>query len=62
MFLQGRSEDQRELLDAELVAGHLMKSGSVFTFLASHRQELFPDAMFADLSRRVVVGRRCRAT
>ena len=47
--MQGRSEDQRELLDAESVAGHLMKAGSVFTFLASHRQELFPDAMFADL-------------
>jgi IS5 family transposase len=31
------------------VAGHLLKPGSVFAFLAAHRRELFPDAMFADL-------------
>jgi hypothetical protein len=47
--MQGRSEDQRELLDAESVAGHLLKSGSVFAFLAEHRQRLFPDELFADL-------------
>ena len=47
--MQGRSDDQRELLDAESVAGHLLKAGSVFAFLAAHRRELFPDAMFADL-------------
>ena len=47
--VQGRSDDQRELLDAESVAGHLLKPGSVFGFLAAHRQELFPDEMFADL-------------
>ncbi len=47
--MQGRSDDQRELLDAESVAGHLLKPGSVFAFLAEHRQRLFPDAMFADL-------------
>jgi hypothetical protein len=47
--VQGRSEDQRELLDAESVAGHLLKAGSVFGFLAAHRRELFPDEMFADL-------------
>lgn len=47
--MQGRSEDQRELLDVESVAGHLLKPGSVFTFLAEHRRELFPDAMFDDL-------------
>ena len=47
--MQGRSEDQRELLDAESVAGHLLKPGSVFAFLAAHRRELFPDEMFADL-------------
>jgi IS5 family transposase len=47
--VQGRSDDQRELLDAESVAGHLLKPGSVFGFLAGHRQELFPDEMFADL-------------
>jgi hypothetical protein len=47
--VQGRSDEQRELLDAESVAGHLLKAGSVFGFLAAHRQELFPDEMFADL-------------
>ena len=47
--VQGRSDDQRELLDAESVAGHLLKSDSVFAFLAAHRSELFPEAMFADL-------------
>lgn len=49
MWVQGRSDDQRELLDAESVAGHLMKAGSVFAFLAEHRKRLFPDEMFADL-------------
>ena len=33
----------------ESVAGHLLKPGSVFAFLAVHRGELFPDEMFADL-------------
>jgi hypothetical protein len=47
--VQGRSESQRELLDVESVAGHLLKPGSVFAFLAGHRRELFPDEMFADL-------------
>ena len=47
--MRGRSDSQRELLDAESVAGHLLKSGSVFAFLAGHRRELFPDEMFADL-------------
>jgi Transposase DDE domain/Transposase domain (DUF772) len=47
--VQGRSDDQRELLDAESVAGHLLKPGSVFGFLSAHRSELFPDEMFADL-------------
>jgi len=47
--VQGHSDDQRELLDAESVAGHLLKPGSVFGFLAAHRRELFPEEMFADL-------------
>ena len=44
--MQGRSDDQREILDAESVTGHLLKAGSVFGFLAMHRRELFPDEMF----------------
>ncbi|ORB23084.1 IS1182 family transposase [Mycolicibacterium parafortuitum] len=47
--MQGHSDDQRELLDAESVAGHLLKPDSMFAFLAAHRRELFPEAMFADL-------------
>lgn len=47
--MQGRSEGQRELLDAESVVGHLLGPGSVFAFLAGHRGRLFPDEMFADL-------------
>ena len=47
--MQGRSDDQREILDAESVTGHLLKAGSVFGFLAEHRRELFPDEMFGDL-------------
>ena len=47
--LQGRSDSHRELLDAESVAGYLLRAGSVFGFLAAHRRELFPDEMFADL-------------
>jgi IS5 family transposase len=49
--MQGRSEDQRQLGDVEAWAGHLLPAGSVFAFLASHRRELFPDALFADLFR-----------
>jgi hypothetical protein len=47
--VQGRAKDQRDLLDVESVAGHLLKPGSVFAFLAAHRRELFPDGMFTDL-------------
>ena len=47
--MQGRSRVQRELLDVESVAGHLLEPGSVFVFLAGHRQRLFPAEMFEDL-------------
>ena len=47
--VHGRSDVKRELLDAESVAGHLLKADSVFAFLAAHRAELFPEEMFADL-------------
>lgn len=47
--MQGRPLDERELLDAESVAGHLVDKGSVFGLLAEHRRVLFPEAMFADL-------------
>ena len=47
--MQGKSRSQRELMDVEAVAGHLLKPGSVFAFLASHRQRLFPDVLFEDM-------------
>ncbi|MEO6310377.1 MAG: IS1182 family transposase [Leifsonia sp.] len=47
--MQGRDDGQRELLDVEALAGHLLPAGSVFKFLADHRHELFPDDAFADL-------------
>ena len=47
--MQGQSRMDRELLDAEMIAGHLVPPGSVFAFLAEHRRELFPDSFTADL-------------
>ncbi len=47
--MQGRSEPNPELLDAGALVGHLVQEGSVYAFLAEHRQTLFPDGMFADL-------------
>jgi hypothetical protein len=47
--MQGESDRQRELLDVESVAGHLLESGSVFALLAEHRDRLFPAELFADL-------------
>jgi hypothetical protein len=49
--MQGRSRLDRELLDAEAIAGGLVPAGSVFAFLAARRQELFPDSFTADLFR-----------
>jgi Transposase DDE domain/Transposase domain (DUF772) len=48
-WVQGRADPQREILDVESVAGHLLPAGGVFAFLAAHRRELFPEEMFADL-------------
>lgn len=47
--MQGESDRQRELLDVESVAGHLLEPGSVFALLAEHRHRLFPAELFADL-------------
>lgn len=49
MGVQGESDRQRELLDVESVAGHLLEPGSVFALLAEHRDRLFPATLFADL-------------
>lgn len=47
--MQGEADRQRELLDVESLAGHLLPAGSVFAFLAEHRDRLFPASMFTDL-------------
>jgi len=47
--VQGRSDPNRELLDAAALCRQLVPEGSVEAFLADHRKELFPDEMFEDL-------------
>src|SRR6266568_5022351 len=47
----------RQLLDAEMLAGHLVPAGSMFAFLAAHRAGVFPDADYADLFAPPGVGR-----
>jgi IS5 family transposase len=47
--MQGRSDPDRELLDAAALCRHLVPDDSVHAFLADHRRELFPDEMFEDL-------------
>jgi hypothetical protein len=47
--MQGFERMDRQLLDAEMLAGHLVPGNSMFAFLAAHRAEVFPDADYADL-------------
>ena len=47
--VQGVARSDRELRDAEAVAGGLIPAGSVFAFLAAHRGVLFDDSFTADL-------------
>lgn len=47
--MQGRDDGQRQLLDVDVLAGHMLAAGSVFAFLAGHRHVLFPDDAFKDL-------------
>ena len=49
MGVQGQSDPDRELLDAQALVGHLVPPDTVHGFLAEHRRRLFPDEMFADL-------------
>jgi hypothetical protein len=60
LVVQGRADPQREILDVESVAGHLLPAGGVFACLAAHRRELFPDDMFADLFPNGGAARRSR--
>src|SRR5229473_233864 len=56
-LMQGFERADRQLLDAEMLAGHLVPAGSMFAFLAAHRAEVFPDADYADLFAPPGVGR-----
>ena len=47
--VQGKSDPNRELLDAAALCRQLVLDGSVEAFLADHRHRLFPDDLFADL-------------
>ena len=47
--MQGRSDPNHQLLDAVGLVGHPVPEGSVYTFLAGHRETLFCDELFADL-------------
>jgi hypothetical protein len=47
--VQGVERQDRKLLDAAALVGHLVSEGSMFWFLAAHRGEVFPDQEFADL-------------
>lgn len=47
--MQGVERVDRELLDAEALVGHLVAEGSMFAFLAAHRQDVFADGEFEDL-------------
>jgi hypothetical protein len=45
-----------EQLDAANWCRHLIPQGSVYAFLADHRQQLFPPELFADVARRQTGG------
>jgi hypothetical protein len=47
--MQGVTRMDRDLWDAQEVAGGLVPAGSVFAFLAIHRLDLFEDSFTADL-------------
>jgi transposase-like protein DUF772 len=55
--MQGFERADRQLLDAGMLAGHLIPAGSMFAFLAAHRAEVFRDADYADLFAPPGVGR-----
>lgn len=48
-MVQGKSDPNRELLDAAALCRRIVPGGSVEAFLADHRHRLFPDSLFSDL-------------
>jgi len=55
--MQGFERADRQLLDAGMLAGHLIPAGSMFAFLAGRRAEVFRDADYADLFAPPGLGR-----
>ena len=47
--MQGQSDPNRPLLDAAAFCRELVEEGTIYAFLADHREELFRDEDFADL-------------
>ena len=47
--VQGKSNPDRQMLDAAAFCRGLVEEGSIYAFLADHRHELFKDEDFADL-------------
>jgi transposase len=47
--MQGKSNPDRQMLDAAAFCRGLVEDGTVYAFLADHRSELFKDEDFADL-------------
>ncbi|MGH7010260.1 MAG: IS1182 family transposase [Caulobacteraceae bacterium] len=47
--MQGHRDSDRQLLDAAALCGGLVQEGTVYAFLAEHRDELFEEEDFADL-------------
>jgi IS5 family transposase len=49
--MRSRAHTSDDQLDAATWCRHLILQGSVYAFLADHRQQLFPPALFADVAR-----------
>ncbi len=47
--MQGRARPDRQILDAAAFCRALVEDGTVYAFLADHREELFKEEEFADL-------------
>ena len=58
--VQGYSESQRELLDVESTAGHLLRPDSVFGWLAQHRRERHCCVRHGGVGQAVLM-RRCQS-
>lgn len=47
--MQGKADPDRHLLDAAALCRELIEEGTIYAFLADHREELFKDEDFTDL-------------